>query len=191
MNCRQWFFLAFESARVAFELPVGAVWPLNCHVLCSVRPSPSVVVFFLALLVCKFKSHFRVRCNCLQGKGGGGGTHTNRLTPANRAKVAWERPGTVVGLWPQLGGGPRQSCLTTVPGLSWQACNEAGGGRGAKVLSPSGRALDGKVWLAPFPPNPEDWHSGVPGRAPRIGRDLRYWHSGDPGRAPRIVRDLR
>ena len=160
--------MAFESARVAFELPVGAVWPLNCHVLCSVRPSPSVVVFFLALLVCKFKSHFRVRCNRLQGKGGGGGTHTNRLTPANRAKVAWERPGTVVGLRPQLGGGPRQSCLTTVPGLSWQACNEAGAEEVPKFSRPWARPSVAKYGWHPFPPNPEDWHSGDPERAPRI-----------------------
>ena len=110
-------------AGVAFELPTVAGWPLNCHFLCSLRPSP---LSWSSLSSSSFANLKVFQCDgatgCKEGRGRGL-TH-QRLTPADRAKVCLERPGTVVVLRPN-GGLPPSMFLPTVPGRSGQACNEA------------------------------------------------------------------
>ena len=130
---------------------VGTGWPLNCQILCSVRSSPSVVVFSLVLFFCKFKSHFSVMVQPAAREGGGGGTHTFRRVPADRAKVSLERPGTVVLVCGRSRGvAPVKLVPTTVAGRSGQACNEDGGGGGAKL----GTAFVAEYSWHLFPPQP-------------------------------------
>ena len=83
-----------------------AGWPLNCRVCfgfvpCSLR---LVIVVSSCSSFASLKFYFRV-CGATGCKGRVGGHTPTRLSPANRAKVFGERPGTVVALWPK-GRGP-------------------------------------------------------------------------------------
>ena len=78
-------------------------------------------------------------------EGRGRGLTHQRLTPADRAKVCLERPGTVVVLRPN-GGLPPSKFLPTVPGRSGQAYIEA---MAEEVPNVSGWRCG--LWLAPFP----------------------------------------